>query len=330
MEPYMPDKSILVTGGCGFIGSHLVDHYLAENKKVVCLDNMNDFYNPEIKRLNQLPHLSSDNYTFIEGDIRDKQIVSSLFKSHNIGKVIHLAAMAGVRPSVENPRLYLDVNVMGTQVLLDVAKDHTVDHFVFASSSSVYGNNEKVPFSEDDRVDGQISPYGSSKRMGELLCQTYHHLTGLPISCLRLFTVYGPRQRPEMAIHLFVRSILNGNGITVFGDGNSARDYTYIDDIIDGIIKVTEAPNTFMIYNLGNSEPVKLIDMVNVIGSATEKTPDITMSTMPVGDVVQTFADISRSERRLGYSPQTNFNKGVEQFVDWFRTVIKSNGDLYA
>lgn len=323
----MTDKSILVTGGCGFIGSHLIDSLLADGKQVVCLDNVNDFYNPEIKRQNQAAHVSSGNYGFIEGDIRDKNTVSQIFENHEIGTVIHLAAMAGVRPSVENPGLYMDVNVMGTQILLEESARNKVEHFVFASSSSVYGNNDKVPFSEDDRVDGQISPYGSSKRMGELLCQTYHHLTGLPVSCLRFFTVYGPRQRPEMAIHSFVRSILNDEQITIFGDGSSARDYTYIDDIIDGIIKAAQSPDNFVIYNLGNSEPVKLIDMVHVIGNATEKTPNISMSDMPAGDVLQTFADIDRSRRRLGYDPKTNLEKGIEKFVEWYRSnaVIKGN-----
>ena len=322
----MTDASILITGGCGFIGSHLIDRLLADNQSVVCLDNLNDFYNPEIKKRNQRPHLLSENYTFIEGDIRDEKTVSALFVNHDIELVIHFAAMAGVRPSVENPGLYMDVNVMGTQVLLEAAKDYDVKHFVFASASSVYGNNEKVPFSEDDRVDGQISPYGSSKRMGELLCQTYHHLTGLPVTCLRFFTVYGPRQRPEMAIHSFVRSIINGEGISVFGDGTSSRDYTYIDDIINGIIKAAESPDNFVIYNLGNSEPVKLIDMVHVIGDATGKNPDITMSEMPVGDVIQTFADISRSQRKLGYDPKTNFEKGIKLFVEWFRSGAESKG----
>ena len=323
----MTEKSILITGGCGFIGSHLIDKLLADGHQVICLDNLKEFYDPSVKRQNQAEHLSFDNYEFIEGDIRDKNAVSNIFDNIQIGKVIHLAAMAGVRPSVENPRLYMDVNVMGTQVLLEAAARHNVDHFVFASSSSVYGNNDKVPFAEDDRVDGQISPYGSSKRMGELLCQTYNHLTNLPITCLRFFTVYGPRQRPEMAIHSFVRSVINGEKITLFGDGNSSRDYTYIDDIIDGIIKAAQSPDNFVIYNLGNSEPVKLIDMIHVIGNATGKTPAITMSDMPAGDVLQTYADISRSHRRLGYDPKTNLEKGIEKFVEWYKSNAVNEGE---
>lgn len=324
-----PDKSILVTGGCGFIGSHLVDRLLDEGEFVVCIDNMNNFYDPAIKRLNQKSHLESGQYSFFEGDIRDRDFVASIFQEHRFGSVYHLAAMAGVRPSVENPHLYMDVNIMGTQVILDLAKDHSVGHFIFASSSSIYGNNDKIPFSEDDHVENQISPYGASKRMGELLCRTYNQLYSFPITCLRFFTVYGPRQRPEMAIHSFVRSIFRGEKLTLYGDGSMARDYTYIDDIIDGILKAGNPPDNFMIYNLGNSEPVKLADMVEVIAAATKSEPTIAYAEIPKGDVIQTFADISRAGKRIDYHPKISLGDGINKFVGWFNDMVNQHGDLY-
>lgn len=322
-------KSILVTGGCGFIGSHLVDRLLEDGQSVVCIDNFNKFYDPAIKYLNQKTHSDYNQYTFYEADIRDRDETGSIFQNHSIGTVYHLAAMAGVRPSVENPHLYMDVNIMGTQALLDLAREHSVDHFVFASSSSVYGNNDKIPFSEDDRVESQVSPYGSSKRMGELLCQSYNRLHSIPITCLRFFTVYGPRQRPEMAIHCFVRSIFRRETLTLFGDGSTARDYTYIDDIIDGILKAGNSPDDFMIYNLGNSEPVKLADMVRIIFDVTGIQPQVQHADIPKGDVVQTYADISRAARRIDYKPQISLDRGVEKFVEWYQDMLDQHGDLY-
>ncbi len=326
---YSFQKPVLVTGGAGFIGSHLIERLLQEGNTVVCLDNLNDFYNPEIKRLNQKPHFDHDRFSFVEGDIRDRDTLNKVFKRHEFGHVIHLAAMAGVRPSVENPSLYTDVNIRGTQTLLEVVKNHPVEKLIFASSSSVYGNNKKTPFSEDDNVDQQVSPYGATKKMGEILCFTYHYLTGIPTTCLRFFTVYGPRQRPEMAIHKFVRLAKKGDPIPVFGDGTSARDYTYIDDIIIGILNALIAEDQFIIYNLGNSEPVKLSDLLNIIHHATKLEIRIRRQPFQLGDVEQTFADVSRASRRLDYHPQTHIEEGINAFVKWYDQMCETYPELY-
>ncbi len=322
-------KPILVTGGAGFIGSHLIDRLLAEGCTVVCLDNLNDFYNPEIKRLNQNSHFDYNNYTFIETDIRQKDLVNDIFKRHHFGMVIHLAAMAGVRPSVENPMLYSDVNIAGTQILLDASREHGVEKFIFASSSSVYGNNRKTPFAENDIVDRQVSPYGATKKMGEILCYPYTHLFGLSVVCLRFFTVYGPRQRPEMAIHKFVRKMRRGDSFPFYGDGSMARDYTYIDDIVHGIFQAMKGKEDYNIYNLGNSEPVKLSELVEVIEKATGVSAIKDMQLVPPGDVEQTFADISRAKQRLDYTPTTRIDEGMALFVDWFDQQCQNHGELY-
>lgn len=328
MNYYFP-RPILVTGGAGFIGSHLIDYLLQEGNTVICLDNLNDFYNPEIKRLNQRTHFEYEKFSFVEGDIRDPDCLESLFQKFDIGYVIHLAAMAGVRPSVENPPLYTDVNIRGTQTLLEVMKNKSVDKFIFASSSSVYGNNKKTPFNEDDNVDQQVSPYGATKKMGEILCFTYHYLTKIPITCLRFFTVYGPRQRPEMAIHKFVRLIRGQHPVPLFGDGASARDYTYIDDIIIGILNALIAEDRFIIYNLGNSEPVKLSDLVNIISQTTKMEAHLSRQPFQLGDVKLTYADISRATRRLDYHPRTHIEEGIATFVTWYDQLCESHGDLY-
>lgn len=321
--------SILVTGGAGFIGSSLIDRLLKSNRKVVCVDNFNDFYNPGIKKLNQKKHFNYKRFEFHEGDIRDAEFIDGLFKKYEFSTVVHLAAMAGVRPSIEHPLVYTDNNINGTQILLEAAVKYSIGHFVFASSSSVYGNNVKTPFSEDDRVDFQVSPYGATKKMGENLCYTYSHLYDLPISCLRFFTVYGPRQRPEMAIHKFVRMIMNGEPIPFFGDGETARDYTYVDDIVGGITAVMEQPNDFIVFNLGNSDPIKLSDLVHTIGEACGKEPILDQQEMPAGDVVQTYANIERARMRLGYEPQTDIKTGLKNFVEWYIHVSRKHEDLY-
>jgi UDP-glucuronate 4-epimerase len=313
------EHPILVTGGAGFIGSHLIDALLDRNETVICLDNLNDFYAPEIKRLNQKQHKDHKTYHFFKGDIRDREFVEKIFKKWEIGTVVHLAALAGVRPSLKQPTLYTEVNILGTQTLLEVATRNKVSQFVFASSSSVYGNNEKIPFSETDNVDQQISPYGATKKMGEVLCYTYHNLHQLPMICLRFFTVYGPRQRPEMAIHKFVRLMFNGDPIPVYGDGSTARDYTYIDDIVAGIIKVLEVKEGYTIYNLGNSEPVKLKDLIAVIGEVLDVTPRLDFRPLPIGDVQRTYADITRARQHLDYEPKTHLHDGIISFVDWYR-----------
>ncbi len=322
-------KTILVTGGAGFIGSHLIDRLLVNDNQIICLDNLNDYYNPEIKKLNQSEHLNHLNYTFIKGDIRDGETIRNLFENHPIDIVVHLAAMAGVRPSIEDPVLYTDVNINGTQTLLEAMMGSSVKKFVFASSSSVYGNNKKTPFSEDDIVDSQISPYGATKKMGEVMCYTYHHLSGIPTSCLRFFTVYGPRQRPEMAIHKFTRMMKNGEAIPFFGDGSTARDYTFIEDIINGILATITADDQFAIYNLGNSEPVKLDELVHVIGERVGLDPILDRQELPTGDVQQTFADVSRAKSRLDYMPSISIDEGIDRFVDWYESMLASHGALF-
>ena len=323
-------KNILVTGGAGFIGSHLIDRLLADGQQVICLDNLNDYYDPQIKVLNQSSHFDYPNYEFIKGDIRDAETVNSLFDDYEIEIVVHLAAMAGVRPSIENPKLYTDVNINGTQILLEAMTGSFVKKFIFASSSSVYGNNKKTPFSEDDNVDFQISQYGATKKMGEVMCYTYHHLSGIPISCMRFFTVYGPRQRPEMAIHKFTRLLKKGQAIPFFGDGSTSRDYTYIDDIIDGIMGALSSEDQFAIYNLGNSEPVKLDELVHVIGKRLSIEPKLDHQKLPAGDVQQTFADVSRAKSRLDYMPKISIEDGIYRFVNWYETMMESNGKLFS
>ena len=238
--------------------------------------------------------------------------------------------MAGVRSSIENPPLYTDVNINGTQTLLETMKGSGVEKFIFASSSSVYGNNKKTPFSEDDFVDFQISPYGTTKKMGEVMCYTYHHLSGIPTSCLRFFTVYGPRQRPEMAIHKFTRKMKKGAAIPFFGDGSTARDYTFIDDIIDGIFGAMRAEDQYAVYNLGNSEPVKLDELVHVISDRIGYTPVLDRQELPAGDVIQTFADVSRAKSRLDYNPKISIEEGIDQFIDWYDAMTASHGKLYS
>ena len=313
------EKTILVTGGAGFIGSHLIDRLLVNDNQIICLDNLNDYYNPEIKKLNQSEHLNHLNYTFIKGDIRDGETIRNLFENHPIDIVVHLAAMAGVRPSIEDPVLYTDVNINGTQILLEAMMGSSVKKFVFASSSSVYGNNKKTPFSEDDIVDFQISPYGATKKMGEVMCYTYHHLSGIPTSCLRFFTVYGPRQRPEMAIHKFVRMIHEGTPIPFFGDGETRRDYTYVDDIVAGVVASIDHCEGYEIYNLGESATTSLSELVAMIGEVCGREPVLERLPLQPGDVKITYADVSKARERLGYRPTTPVREGLERFLDWYR-----------
>ncbi len=326
---YQFTKPILVTGGAGFIGSHLIDHLLEAGNSVTTIDDFNDFYDPKIKAINQERHFNYESFKSINADIRDQATLRQIFGENDIGIVVHLAAMAGVRPSLERPAHYTDVNITGTQSLLEVSAEHKIDGFIFASSSSVYGNNEKIPFSEDDNVDRQISPYGATKKMGEILCYTYNHLYDIPMTCLRFFTVYGPRQRPEMAIHKFVRHILNGRPIPFFGDGETARDYTYIDDIIAGILSAMKNVGDYAIYNLGNSEPIKLKELVAIIEEQTGKKLVLNKQELPPGDVIQTFADVTRAKKHLEYNPQVHINDGIGRFIDWYEQILKQNPELY-
>ncbi len=313
----MPSR-VLVTGAAGFIGSHLTERLLANQVAVICLDNFNDFYDPEIKRENIRVFLEDPRFTLREGDIRDQSLVEKIFVDHRPDAVIHLAAMAGVRPSIKDPLLYNDVNVNGTCVLLEAVRKYPVSNFIFGSSSSVYGARDTVPFSEKEDVTRPISPYAATKVAGEILCYTYHHLFNIPVTCLRFFTVYGPRQRPEMAIHLFARLIRDGETVPIFGDGSSRRDYTYIGDIVDGVIRSLERPFGYEIINLGESSTVPLKELVTLLEEGLGKKAKLKMLPDQPGDVPVTFADVSRARELLGYEPSISIEKGIKKFVEWF------------
>ena len=308
---------ILVTGGAGFIGSHTVEALLARGDEVWVLDNFNDFYDPGIKRANAE---ALDGARVVEGDIRDEECLDRLFAEGQFGAVVHLAAMAGVRPSLEAPLLYEDVNVRGTLLLLERIRRVDGCRFVLASSSSVYGSNENVPFREVDDIHHPVSPYAATKRAGELHAFTYHHLYGIPTTCLRFFTVYGPRQRPEMAIHKFVRMASAGESLPFYGDGTTARDYTYIDDIVQGVVAAIDHCEGYEIYNLGESQTTTLSELVECVGSALGVEVVLDRQPMQPGDVVITYADISKARERLGYAPETLLAEGMVRFVEWYRS----------
>lgn len=321
-------RTILVTGGAGFIGSHLSESLLKEGNKVLIIDNFNNYYDPAIKRNNVEEvkktcidnNIPLDNYKVFEGDIRDKEFLAEVF-SNEIDSIMHLAAMAGVRPSIQDPALYYDVNITGTVNLLEMCRKNNIKQFVFASSSSVYGNNEKVPFAESDRVDNPISPYAATKKSGELLCHTYHHLFDMNIACLRFFTVYGPRQRPDLAINKFTTLILEDKEIPFYGDGTTSRDYTFVEDIVTGIVSSINFVNTdkkvFEIFNIGGDKTVSLIEMVEIIEEALNKKAKLNRLPMQPGDVNRTCADISHSRKIIGYNPQTTFKEGIKKFIKW-------------
>jgi UDP-glucuronate 4-epimerase len=311
--------TILVTGAAGFIGSHLCERLLAEGNTIVGLDNFDSFYSPAVKEGNIRGFGFSPGFTLVRGDIRDRNLVEQVFKNNSIDTVIHLAAKAGVRPSILDPVGYADVNINGTVVLLEAARVSGCAKFIFASSSSVYGNNPKVPFRETDNVDFPISPYAATKKAGELLCHTYHHLYKMNITCLRFFTVYGPRQRPDLAICKFARLIEQGKAIPVFGDGSAERDFTYIDDIIDGIAAATERCRGYAIYNLGESRPVRLDTLIAELEKALGRKADIERFPPAPGDVRRTFADVSRAVHDIGYRPKTVLAEGLRRFVEWLR-----------
>lgn len=321
-------RTILITGGAGFIGSHLSERLLREGNKVLVIDNFNNYYDPEIKRNNIEEvkktfvenNISLDNYIVFEGDIRDNEFLKEVF-SNKIDSIIHLAAMAGVRPSIEDPSLYYDVNITGTVNLLQRCRENNIKQFVFASSSSVYGNNEKVPFAESDRVDNPISPYAATKKSGELLCYTYHHLFNMNIACLRFFTVYGPRQRPDLAINKFTSLILEDKEIPFYGNGTTSRDYTFVEDIVSGIVSSINYVNTndivFEIFNLGGDKTVSLIEMVETIEDILGKKAKLNKLPMQPGDVNRTCADITHSKEIIGYNPKTTFKEGMKKFIEW-------------
>jgi UDP-glucuronate 4-epimerase len=327
----MNDKSeprnVLITGGAGFIGSHLVDKALAAGDRIVSLDNFNDFYSTSVKRNNVKEHLNHPHFTMIEGDLRDAHAMARVFEHGPFDVVVHLAAMAGVRPSLDNPRLYMDVNVLGTQNLIDhVLRSSTKTRFVFGSSSSVYGSRSGESFVETDRVDQPISPYAASKAANELQLHAIHKATGLEVVCLRFFTVYGPRQRPDLAIHKFVDAIDRGETIDVFGDGSTKRDYTYVKDIVQGVWAAMQTPlSGYEIINLGRSQPVMLSDMIKSIERAVGKQAKLNHKPLQTGDVPYTYASIDKARKLLGYDPQTPLDEGIKQFVEWYRTQLDTH-----
>jgi UDP-glucuronate 4-epimerase len=317
-------KHLLVTGGAGFIGSHLTRRLLGRGDRVTVLDDFNDFYDPARKRRNAAELAAHSGWRLVEGDIRDEALVERLFGQPDgergpFDAVIHLAARAGVRPSLREPILYEDVNCIGTLRLLEAARRHGPQTFIFGSSSSVYGINEKVPFSEDDPVDLPISPYATTKRTGELLCFNYAHLYGLRCSCLRFFTVYGPAQRPEMAIHKFTDLLARGQAVPMYGDGSTRRDYTYVDDIVDGIVAALDLQPQFEILNLGGAETTALRDLVHMIASELAVEPRIDYLPEQPGDVPITYADVGKARRLLGYSPRVPIREGIARFVSWYK-----------
>ncbi len=311
--------NLLVTGGAGFIGSHFADRRLVRGDRVVVLDDFNDFYDPAIKRENVAPHRGNPRYRLIEGDIRDRAVVDRAFAEERFDAVVHFAARAGVRPSLDQPVLYEEVNCVGTLRLLEAAAAHGLPRFILASSSSVYGVNSRLPFSEEDPIEKPISPYAATKRAAELHVYVAHHLKGLPAACLRFFTVYGPRQRPEMAIARFVRDIDAGRPIPVYGSGGSRRDYTYVDDVVDGVEAALEADFGFEIINLGGARPVVLSDLIDRIEAATGKTAVRQTCPEQPGDVPVTFASLEKARNLLNFRPRVPLEEGLRRTVEWHR-----------
>ena len=310
--------SVLVTGGAGFIGSHLAGRLLSKGFEVVALDNFNDYYDPRIKRRNVELLAGNPGFNLAEGDIRDAKFLNDLFGRFDFSHVVHLAAMAGVRPSIQNPRLYADVNVIGTTNILEKIRERGVPKLIFGSTSSIYGTNSKVPFSEDDKIENIISPYAATKLACESLCKVYHHLHGLQVCCTRFFTVYGPSGRPDMAIYKFIDSIYNGREIDMYGDGTSRRDYTFIDDIIQGVTAAMDREWDFDIINLGESQTIELRSMIALIEDALGKKASIRRMPMQPGDVPITYADISKAKRLLDYNPSFPIAKGIQETVNWY------------
>lgn len=311
---------ILVTGGAGFIGSHLIERLMANGNNVICFDNFDPFYDSKIKRANLITVMHHPGFKLIEASIMDITALEKCFSQHAIDMVVHLAAKAGVRPSIDDPLSYFETNANGTLNVLQAMKKHDVKKLIFASSSSVYGNNTKVPFSESDFVDHPISPYATSKKAAELLCHTFHYLHGFDIFCLRFFTVYGPRQRPDLAIHKFADLIINNQSLPVFGNGSTSRDYTYIDDIIDGVIKAIDNLKGYQIINLGESNTVTLLQMIEALQKHTGKKANLNVLPMQPGDVLTTFADINKAKSLLGYNPSWSFDQGIQHFIEWKRS----------
>ncbi len=315
-------KNALITGGAGFIGSHLVARLLSEGDwNVAVVDDFNDFYDPSLKRANIRLYDSNPQFRVYEADIRDPGALRPIFHEQKFDCLVHLAARAGVRPSLTQPQLYAETNINGTLNLLELARETGIEQFVFGSSSSVYGENSKVPFSEADPVSRPISPYAATKAAGELLCHTYSHLFGVRCICLRFFTVYGARQRPDLAIHKFARLISEGKPIPVFGDGTTQRDYTYVDDIISGVrAAIDYDKTTYEVINLGESRTVKLRELISLLENELGISAIIDRQPLQPGDVPQTFANIAKARRLLNYNPQTQIEEGIRRFVEWFKS----------
>lgn len=313
----------LVTGAAGFIGSSLSERLVKEGNKVIGIDNFCDFYDPQIKEKNIKEINLDSNFKLYRADIRDKAKLDEIFESEKIDVVVHLAAMAGVRPSIENPILYQEVNCVGTQNILEAMKKNNITNLVMASSSSVYGNCREVPFNEDMVVDFAISPYAATKKANEVMTHVYHKLFDMNVIMLRFFTVYGPKQRPDLAINKFTRLMLEGKSIPMFGDGTTSRDYTYITDIVDGIVRsidyVLNNKNVYEILNLGNSSPVSLKEMIDTIGNALGVIPNVEKLPMQPGDVDRTFADVSKAKEIIGYEPKVSFDEGIKNFTKWYK-----------
>jgi len=312
-------QTVLVTGAAGFIGSHVCEELAAHGWRVVGIDNFDPYYPRAEKEANlaEMPPLARAG--FREGDIRDGDLLASLMTKEEVAVVVHLAAKAGVRPSLEAPAEYMDVNVRGTAQMLEAARRAGVEKFIFASSSSVYGAGNELPFREDQPVQTPLSPYAASKIAGEALCHTYHHVYGLPITCLRFFTVFGPRQRPDLAINKFVRLAFEGKPIPMFGDGTSSRDYTYVGDIARGVRLAIERDLDFALINLGNSQPLTLRQLIEAVGRVTGKKLEVEQLPSQPGDMPHTYADISRAAELLGWQPTTSFDEGLQAFVQWWR-----------
>lgn len=312
--------NILVTGGAGFIGSNLVDKLLDQNFKVTVVDNFDPFYNPEQKRKNISKHQNNSSFKLIEEDILNLDSLEIKLKD-TYDAIVHLAAKAGVRPSIEDPISYTKVNILGTQNVLEIAKRKNIKQFIFGSSSSVYGINPHTPWSEEDFVLRPISPYAATKISGELLGFTYSHLNNIRFIALRFFTVYGPRQRPDLAIHKFFKKISNDESIDMYGNGQTKRDYTYVLDIVDGIISALEYNQSeYEIINLGNNNPITLLELINLISEISKKAPKINNLPEQPGDVPITFADINKAQNLLNYHPKTSIEKGLKEFHEWFKS----------
>ncbi len=314
-----PIMSIAVTGGAGFIGSHVCEALLGKGLDVVCIDNFNDYYNPKFKEENISECLKNKNFKLHRKDITNINDLRTVFKKNKIEKVIHLAARAGVRPSIEQPVLYEQANVLGTLNMLMMAKDFKAENFVFGSSSSIYGNTKEIPFSESSKTDSPVSPYAATKKSAELMCHAYSHMYNIPMTCLRLFTAYGPRGRPDMAPYKFTELIYNNKELEMFGDGKTKRDYTYVKDIVDGILAAVGKEFKFEVINLGNSKPVELRQFISIIEENLGKKAKIKKMPLQPGEVDVTYADVKKAERLLTWKPKTDIKNGMKKFIEWYK-----------